>query len=172
MCGNQGGINDRALLHGHAALLEVGFHRLKDLLAKIVLLKQEPEGQDRRLVWNPVTDHVDASKPAHGWHLDQRLLHAWIAKAVPLLNQMNPQHVDQGIRRTATLLAIPGVVGFAQVDQHLPGHYLIHLIEKLLSLSALFGSGLLVIAVGVAFRAVVAKLIAAHQPSSDLGLQS
>ena len=42
-----------------------------------------PEGKDRGLVRNPVTDHVDARKLAHGWHLDQRLFHAWIAKAVP-----------------------------------------------------------------------------------------
>ena len=35
---DQGGINDRALLHGHAIGLEVGFHGLKDLLAEIMLL--------------------------------------------------------------------------------------------------------------------------------------
>ena len=36
---DQGGINDRALLHGHAVGFEVPFHRLKDLLAEIVLLQ-------------------------------------------------------------------------------------------------------------------------------------
>jgi hypothetical protein len=35
--GDQGGINDRALLHGHASRLEMGFDGLKDSLAKIVL---------------------------------------------------------------------------------------------------------------------------------------
>jgi hypothetical protein len=36
---NQGGINDRGLLHGHASGLEVGFDRLKDSLAKIMFLQ-------------------------------------------------------------------------------------------------------------------------------------
>ena len=41
--GDQGGIDDRALLHGHALLLEVGLYRFKNLLAEVVLLKQMPE---------------------------------------------------------------------------------------------------------------------------------
>jgi hypothetical protein len=40
---DQGGIDDRALLHGHAPLLEVGLDRFKNLLAKVMLLKQMPE---------------------------------------------------------------------------------------------------------------------------------
>ena len=37
--GDQGGINDRALLHGHAADFEMAFHCIKDLLAEIVILQ-------------------------------------------------------------------------------------------------------------------------------------
>jgi hypothetical protein len=56
---NQGGIDDRALLHGHAPLLEVGLERFKNLLAEVVLLKQMPERQDRRLIRNLIADQVN-----------------------------------------------------------------------------------------------------------------
>jgi len=37
--GDQDGINDCALLHGHTVGFEMGFHRLKKLFAEVVLLK-------------------------------------------------------------------------------------------------------------------------------------
>ena len=40
---DQGGVDDCALLHGLATGLEVGFHRLKNLLAKVVSFQQVPE---------------------------------------------------------------------------------------------------------------------------------
>jgi len=46
-CGDQGGIDDRALPHRHAPFAEVVFDRLKDLLAEVVLLQQMAEGQNR-----------------------------------------------------------------------------------------------------------------------------
>ena len=87
--GDQGRINDRALLHRHTAVLEVGLHRLKDLNAKIVLLQQVAERQDRGLIRNPVADQVDPDETAHGGHLDQRLFNAWVAEQIPLLHQMD-----------------------------------------------------------------------------------
>ena len=89
---DQGGIDDCALFHGHAALLEMSFHRLEDLLTEVIFLKQVPEGQDRGLIWDSVADQVDPSETAHGGYLDQRFFHAWIAEAVPLLYQVNSQH--------------------------------------------------------------------------------
>ena len=62
-CGDQGGIDDRALLHRHAIGLEVGFHDFKDLLAEIVLLQQMPERQNRGLIRDTIADHVDPSCP-------------------------------------------------------------------------------------------------------------
>jgi hypothetical protein len=53
-CGDQGGINDRALFHGHATGLEVGFDRLKDCLTEIVFLQQVAAGQNRCLIWDPL----------------------------------------------------------------------------------------------------------------------
>jgi hypothetical protein len=51
---DQGGVDDRSLLHGHALILEVTFHRLKDLLAEIVLLQQVEEGEDRGFIRDPL----------------------------------------------------------------------------------------------------------------------
>ncbi len=89
-CSDQGGINDRALLHGHAVGFEVPFHRLKDLLAEIVLLQQVAEAEDRGFIRDPVSDQVDACKSPHRRHLNQRILHCRVAEVVPLQDQMDP----------------------------------------------------------------------------------
>lgn len=70
-----GGIDERVLLYGHAGLLEMGFDPLENLLAKVVLLEQLSKRQDRRLVMNPVADHVDPSETADVDRLDQRIFH-------------------------------------------------------------------------------------------------
>ena len=162
-CRDQGGINDGALLHRHAPCDEAGFDGLKDLLAQIMFLQQLAEGQDRRLIGDPIADQLDASKAAHGGHLDQRIFHRWITEAVPLLQQVNPQHGGQRIRRPAAFLAGLGVVGFDQLDKRLPWHHHIHLREKLLPLGLLLGRGEFVIR--------EAELLAAHQPSPGLRLR-
>jgi len=77
---DQGGIDDCALLHGHALDLEVGFHSLKNLLTEIVLLQQMAERQDRGLIGDALADQVDAGKAPHGGHLDQGILHRWVAE--------------------------------------------------------------------------------------------
>jgi len=51
---------------------------------QIVLLQQVPERQDRGLIRDPVTDQVNASERTHRRHLNQCILHAWIAEVVPL----------------------------------------------------------------------------------------
>ena len=71
-CRDRGGIDDRALLHGHAVGLEVGFHCLKDLFAVIVLLQQVTEAEDRDFVRDLVTDKLNSRKTMHGGHLDER----------------------------------------------------------------------------------------------------
>jgi hypothetical protein len=169
--GDEGGIDDRALAHRHAFLTEVGFVGLKDLLAQLVLLKQMAEGQDRRFIWNPVADQLDAGKAAHGGHLDQGLFHGWVAERIPLLQQVNAQQLlrrslrlrGQRIGRPAAFLARLGVVGLDQSDQRRPRHDRLHLSEKLLALGLLLGGGQLVIG--------EAELLATHQSSHDLRLQ-
>jgi hypothetical protein len=140
----------------------VGFDRLKDPFAQLVLLQQVAESQDRCLIGDPVADQLDAGKAAHGGHLDQGLLHGRVAERIPLLQEMNPQHGGQGIGRTASLLAGLGVVGFDQVDQCLPRHHHFHLREKSLPFGLLLGGGELVIR--------EAELLATHHPSPGLRL--
>jgi len=127
---DDGGIDDRALLHGHAVGLEVSFARLKDLRAQILLLQQMPERQERGLIRDPVGDQGDAGKAAHRCYLDQRVLHGRIAEVVPLLQQMDPQHGLQWIRRPTALAAGLVVVGLDQIDQLFPRHNRFHLSQE------------------------------------------
>ena len=62
--GDQSGIDNRALLHGHAVGLEMGFDHLKNLLAEIVLLQQMAKGQDRGLIRDPIAGSL---RSYHCW---------------------------------------------------------------------------------------------------------
>ena len=140
----------------------MGFDHLKNLLAEIVLLQQMAEGQDRGLIRDPIADHVDPSESAHRRHLDQRILHRWIAEVVPLLEQMDAQHGRERIGRATTLGAGLGIVGLDQLNQRFPRHHIFHLAQKSLPLGAFFGSGLLVF--------TESELLAAHEPSTYVRL--
>ena len=169
-CRDDGGIDDRALLHGHAVGFEVRLHGLENLLTKIVLLQQMPERKDRGLIRDPIADQSDAGKAAHRRYLDQRILHRWIAEVIPLLQQMNPQQLLrrslrlrlQWVGRPAALAAYLGVVRLNQIEQRFPRHNRLHFREKALPLGALFSRRLLVI--------TETALLAAHDPSSRLRL--
>jgi hypothetical protein len=158
--GDQGGINDCPLSHLHAPILEIGLDCLKDLIAQFVPLEQMPERQDRRLIRDPIVHQVDPRETAHAGHLDQGLLHGWVAQRVPLLHQVDPQHGGQWVGRPASLLAGFGLVRLDQLNQPLQGHPLLHLGEELLAPGALFGRGLLVIG--------ESKLPASHHPMLPL----
>ena len=161
---DQGGIDDRALALRHALCAEVGFESLKDLLVQLVLLQQMAEGQDRRLIRDLVTDQLDAGQAAHGGHLDQGLFHGRVAERIPLLQEMNPQHHDQRVRRSTALFAGLGVVRLDQRDQRRPRHHYLHLREKLFPFGLLLGRGQLVIR--------EAELLGHHHPSPVLRLQA
>jgi len=162
-CRDQGGIDDRALLHRHAVGLEVGFDHLKDLFAEIMLLQQVLERENRGLIRDSVADQLDARKAAHGGHLDQGFFHRWIAEVVPLLQKMDPQHRLQRVRRPSSLAAGPGVVGLDQINQRFPRHNRLHLSQEALAPGALFGRRLLVI--------TKTKLLGAHEASPHLRSQ-
>ena len=83
--GDQSGIDNHALLHGHAVGLEMGFDHLKNLFAEIVPLQEVPEREKRCLIRDPIADQVDCCESAHRRHFDQCILHRWIAEVVPLL---------------------------------------------------------------------------------------
>jgi hypothetical protein len=60
--GDQRGINDRSLFHGHPLLIEVGLDDIKDFLPQFVLLKQVPEAENRCLIRDLVAEQIDSSK--------------------------------------------------------------------------------------------------------------
>lgn len=64
----------------------MSFDRFKNLLAQAMRFQQVAEGEDRRLILDPVADQVDAREPAHGGHLDQGLFHCRIARLIPVMN--------------------------------------------------------------------------------------
>jgi len=143
--------------------VEVGFDRLENLLAQLVLLQQVADGQDRGLIRDPITDQLDPGKAAHGGRLNQGLFHGRDAERIPLLQQVDPQHGGQRIRRPTAFLACLGVMGLDQPDQGLPRHHHFHLREKLLPFGLLLGRGELVIR--------EAELLATHQPCPGLRSQ-
>ena len=49
----------------------MGFDGLNDLVAQLMLLQKVAQGQDGRLIRDPVTDQLDTGKVAHGRDLDQ-----------------------------------------------------------------------------------------------------
>ena len=95
----------------------MGFDYFKDLFAEIVLLQQVPERENCGLIRAPVTDHVDHDETTHRRHLDQRILHRWIAEVVPLLEQVDAQHGCQRIGRAIILGAGLWIVGLNQIKQ-------------------------------------------------------
>ena len=95
--GDQRGINDRALLHGHPPLLEVGLDDIKDFLPQFVLLEQVSEAENRCPIRDLVADQIDSSQTPHGGHLNQRIFHGWITESVSMLHQVNHQHGCQRV---------------------------------------------------------------------------
>ena len=81
-CCDQGGIDDRALLHGRAVELVVYldyltdqvFCNLVDLLANIVILQLLLERENRCLTRDPIADHFDCCESAHREHLEEFFL--------------------------------------------------------------------------------------------------
>ncbi len=162
--GDQDGVHERALTHRHTPRTLVGFDGLKDLLAQLVLLQQVAESEDRGLIRDPIADQLDAGKAPHRGYLDHVLFHDWITERVPLLQQVNAQHLRKRIRRSAAFLARLGVVGLDQSDQRWPRHDHLNHGEKLLALGLLHRCGQLVIR--------EAELLANNYPSPGLRLQA
>ncbi len=59
----------------------MGFHRLEDLVAEIVLLQKMAEAEDRGLIRDPLADQVNACE-TNRRHLDQRIHLCWITEAI------------------------------------------------------------------------------------------
>lgn len=95
-CFDQGVIDDRVLLHGHAVDLEVGFVYLKDLLAEIALYMQMSECQSRGLLRESIANHVVPIETVYCRHLDQRIFHRGIAEVEPMQQMVVSRLVFSG----------------------------------------------------------------------------
>jgi len=130
---DQGGIDDRALLHDHASLLEMAFNRLIDEVLRNsgsslrVRSAQAGGGRSGLLsLGDSVANQVNPREAAHGKYLNQSLFYGWIAEAVPLLHQVNSQHCRQWIGRAASKLACFWIARLNQLQKGLPWNYLLH----------------------------------------------
>jgi hypothetical protein len=63
---DQGGIDDRALMHLHAPSAGLSLYCFKDLLAQTVFLQQLSKRQDRRFIRDPGNDLLDTRKAEYG----------------------------------------------------------------------------------------------------------
>lgn len=83
------------------------------------------ERKNRRLIPDPVAEHVNPREPAHGRRLDQGILQCWITERIPLLLHVDPQHGGQRVRQPATFATGLGGRGARSGCQGLEGDHLI-----------------------------------------------
>jgi hypothetical protein len=75
---------------------------------------------------------VDAHELAHGLAVVDRIFQPLVAQAVPLLQEVHPQHARHADGRAAHA-ATTGVVRFDERDQRRPRHHLLRLAQELLA---------------------------------------
>lgn len=128
----QCGLDDRALLHGPAALPAIGFHgpieevfsSTVDRLAEVDLLGQVAADQNHCLAGNALADALDPGETAQAGFLDQRRIHALGTECRSPRHQMDPQQSLRGsqelrlqqIWRQPAEHAASGLVGLDPID--------------------------------------------------------
>lgn len=126
--GNEGGIDDRALLHEVPFSLEQGVHNLQELFLEFMLLQEVTEVEDRRLVGDGVTEQIDPEELLEGAAVVDGLFHRGIGEIIPLLEEVDLQHELHVLCRAAHLVI--EVVGTDGSEHVLPGDDAIHLVEE------------------------------------------
>ena len=87
--GDDGGIDDRALAHQQAALLQHRPDLVEQRSGQIVPLQPMAEVQQRRRVRHRVTVQVDAGKAAQRLAVVQRIFQRLVGQPVPLLQKVD-----------------------------------------------------------------------------------
>jgi hypothetical protein len=129
--GDDGGIDNRALAHQQAALLQHRRDFGEQRLAQLVPLQPMAEIQDCRLLRDPRHRQIDTGKAAQGLAVVKCILHRPVGQPIPLLQEVYPQHPLQTDRRPATLAL--RVQRSKTVHQPCPRHDLLHLGQKLVA---------------------------------------
>src|ERR1017187_107043 len=130
---DDGRIHDGAGRDADARAFQVAVHRVQHLTAQIVRLKQVAETKDRSLVRRRGYAQIDSGKAAQHGRLIERLFHARIRQAEPLLQKVSSQHNRQPNRLPT--VACLGVMRLNQRPQLAPRNHLLHVVEEKLPLA-------------------------------------
>ncbi len=143
--GNEGGIDHGAFAHEQAAFAQVGVDLGKQRWSEAVCLQQAAELEQGGGVGHDCTRQVDAHKLAQRLAVGDGVFQALIGQAVPLLQEIHPQHALHSDGRAAHAAAL-GIDGFDHGNQSCPRHDALHLAKKLLAtrhalVHRMFGTG-------------------------------
>jgi hypothetical protein len=101
--GDDRGIDDRALPHQQAALVQHRADFVEQRLGQVVLVQPMAEVQHRRRVRNRRHRQVDPGKAAQRLAVVKRVFKGLVGQPIPLLQKVDPQHPLQSDRRSPAL---------------------------------------------------------------------
>ncbi len=148
-CGNNGGIDDRALLEHQALAHEQRVDRLEDPIGERMLLEQIAKVEDRGLVRDRAPSKREIGEATHRGDFVERIFHREVRQCVPLLHEVDAQHRTKRVRMAA--FARTGIVRLEHRLKRRPVDHLFHLVEE--DLAARF------LALGVVFRIGETQLV-------------
>jgi len=127
------GVDDRGIDDGagrdlDAPILQMNVDRFQHGSAEAVLFEQVAKLADRGFVRHWFVAKIDSGKAAHQRRVVQDFLHRRIRKVKPLLKEVDSQHAHHA--NGTTSVARPGIMGFDQGAQFVPGNHLLHLFQK------------------------------------------
>jgi hypothetical protein len=125
--GDDGRVHDAAALEHQALARQVGIDFLKEVIGQVIGLQQMAKVQDGCFIRDRL-GQVQSREAAHARDLVQRLFHRRIAQGEPVLHQVYPKHRVQRIRPATT--SGHRVVGLNQLEQRLPRHNQLHLLQE------------------------------------------
>jgi hypothetical protein len=134
--GDDRGVDDRALPHQQAALLQHRPDLVEQRPGQIVALQPMAEVQQGRRVRHRVAVQLDPGKAAQRLAVVQRIFQRLVGQTVPLLQKVDAQHPLQPDRRAAALAL--RIERPQSLDQPRPRHHLLHLGQKLVAPRLLF----------------------------------
>jgi len=123
-------VHQRALAHEQPSSAQERVDLLKDRLRQLMLLEQAPEFQQRCRVRHLFSREIDSHEFAHSLAVVEHIFQPLVAQAVPLLQEVHPQHPLHSDRLPAdapTLRIMP----LDQRDQRRPRHDAFHLAQEL-----------------------------------------
>ncbi len=128
--GNQRGIDDRPLVHLDPVRSQVALDHLQHLRSQAVFFDQVAKPQDGRLVRRIVPAQVQAQKLLHGVRVVHQLFGLRVGEGVPDLEEVEFEHPQQRLGPPAGAFCF-GIEGLDQSAELLPGHDLVHRLQKL-----------------------------------------